>query len=68
METLQFNIQGMTCQNCVKHVREALQKVEGVTQVDVQLSPGQAILKTNRPLNKQMLIELLEDEGYQANF
>jgi Cu2+-exporting ATPase/Cu+-exporting ATPase len=39
METKTLNIAGMSCNMCVKHVTRALQNVEGVTDVEVQLEP-----------------------------
>ena len=35
--TGQFSIKGMTCGNCVRHVEKALQTVEGVSSVTVNL-------------------------------
>ena len=37
METIQLNIQGMTCNGCVKNVTGVLQKVPGVASVEVSL-------------------------------
>ena len=35
--TEQFPVKGMTCGNCVRHVEKALQTVEGVSSVTVDL-------------------------------
>ena len=37
-----FKIDGMTCQNCVRHAREAINEVESVAKVDVDLTSGTA--------------------------
>ncbi|MHB1307978.1 MAG: heavy metal translocating P-type ATPase [Limisphaerales bacterium] len=37
-----FTITGMTCQNCVRHATEAIRKVPGVVDVQVDLQPGGA--------------------------
>ncbi len=37
-----IQVEGMTCQNCVRHVREALLKVQGVAEADVDLNARQA--------------------------
>ena len=42
METKTLNIAGMSCAMCVKHVTHALQNVEGVVDVNVQLEPATA--------------------------
>lgn len=44
METKTLRIGGMSCQMCVKHVTHALQNVEGVTDVEVNLEPGTAVV------------------------
>ncbi len=35
-------VQGMTCQNCVRHVMEAIQAVAGVSRANVNLEAGRA--------------------------
>ena len=42
MATKQLPVQGMTCDNCVRHVERALKGVEGVSSVDVSLQLRQA--------------------------
>jgi P-type Cu+ transporter len=37
-----FKIDGMTCQNCVRHAREAINNVESVSRVDIDLASGTA--------------------------
>lgn len=37
-----IQVEGMTCQNCVRHVREALLKVQGVAEADVDLDAKRA--------------------------
>jgi copper chaperone CopZ len=42
--SLEIPIEGMTCQNCVRHVETALRATEGVTSVEVALDPGKAVV------------------------
>lgn len=42
METMKLKINGMSCQMCVKHVAHALQGVDGVADVEVNLDAGTA--------------------------
>lgn len=37
MENIQFHIEGMTCQGCVKSVTTALERVPGVSKAQVSL-------------------------------
>lgn len=42
METIAFNVQGMTCGGCVASVTRVLKAVSGVADVAVTLQPGAA--------------------------
>ena len=37
MQKEKFDIQGMTCSSCQAHVEKAVEKIEGVKQVNVNL-------------------------------
>ena len=60
-----LKIGGMTCQNCARHVREALLNVPGVELVDVTLDPGQARVESDGAELKA-LVEAVERAGYTA--
>jgi len=40
----ELQVTGMTCGNCVRHVREALEQVPGVRAVEVRLETSQAVV------------------------
>ena len=40
MQTLDFTVDGMTCQHCVASVTEEVTELGGVTEVDVDLASG----------------------------
>ena len=42
MQTLHFDVQGMTCGGCTSSVQRALGQLDGVSHVDVTLNPGSA--------------------------
>ncbi len=42
MQSTMLKIEGMTCQNCVGHVKEALLSVEGVKEAKVSLEENSA--------------------------
>ncbi|NDE52370.1 MAG: copper chaperone [Actinobacteria bacterium] len=46
MNTTVLHIAGMSCQNCVKHVTEALRDVQGVDSVEVSLAGASATLQS----------------------
>lgn len=66
MQTIELNVQGMTCGGCVKHVTKALQAVPGVNQVSVDLASGRARVDSDLPLGAESLIAALAKEDYPA--
>lgn len=64
MSTIELNVEGMSCGSCVKHVTEALNTVEGVTKVDVDLQAAR--VRVSGQSDSQALIASLADAGYPA--
>ncbi len=44
MQTLSFDVSGMTCGGCTGSVQRALGKIDGISHADVTLRPGVAIV------------------------
>ena len=63
-KTTIFTVTGMTCDNCVHHVTEAIKNVSGVTATEVSLSEKQA--RVAGDFDEQKVIEAVEEEGYEA--
>ena len=42
MQTLSFDVSGMTCGGCTGSVQRALSKIDGVSHAEVSLRPGVA--------------------------
>lgn len=64
MSTSRLTIKGMTCLNCVRHVREALLAVDGVQQVQIDLTSGRAEIQGTAAL--PTLQKAVENAGYQS--
>ncbi len=62
------NVGGMTCQNCVRHVREALEAVDGVASAKVDLDHHHALIhwKSQVTPNAAALISAVVSAGYEA--
>lgn len=58
-------IEGMSCNHCVSHVKEALEALEGVSQVDVNLEGKYATIET-KVVDNVVLKEAIEEEGYDV--
>ncbi len=65
---VRLKVGGMTCQNCVRHVREALQGTAGVRSVDVDLARGMASVLVKDATNQtpELLAEAVRAAGYEA--
>ena len=61
-----LRITGMTCNNCARHVGEALRSVAGVSAVDVNLPEGTATVTHDQPIEGTMLVKAVESAGYDA--
>ena len=57
-------IEGMSCQHCVGHVKEALEGLDKVTSVEVSLDNNWAIVETTN--SDDELKEAIEEEGYDV--
>lgn len=57
-------IGGMSCKNCVAHVKEALEELEGVSSVEVNLEEEYARVETT--LDYHALKEAVEEAGYEV--
>lgn len=61
----QLSVRGMTCENCAKHVREALSRLPGVRSARVDLASESALLDAARVVPDVELRAALEEEGYE---
>lgn len=63
---IELSIKGMMCEHCVKHVKEALEKVGGVTHAEVSLEKKNAVVSTNGTVSKETLTNAVKEAGYEA--
>jgi len=57
-------IDGMSCQHCVNHVTEALQKLQGIDSVTVDLAQKKVTLVGN--VQNEVLKTAVTDAGYSV--
>lgn len=62
--TQSITVTGMTCANCVRHVRETLAELPGVRAVEVDLTSGNATLDVDAPLELATIRTALEADEY----
>lgn len=59
-------IDGMTCNNCVGFVTEALLPIEGVKDVVVQLENKRAYVALEKEVDDTVLVQAIEEAGYRV--
>ena len=59
-------IDGMSCGHCEKSVSDALQKVSGVSSVEVNLDGKYAIVTCETSVHDDNLKNAVEDAGYEV--
>ena len=59
-------IKGMSCQHCVKAVTKALNEIEGIEGVNVDLSKGEATFSETRPVDMETIKERIKKAGYEV--
>jgi Cu+-exporting ATPase len=64
----EFSIRGMNCQNCARHVAEAIQGVAGVRSATVSLETGSATVRwdSGAKENVSAIIAAVKTAGYEA--
>ena len=64
----QLWVEGMTCNNCARHVTEASQSVPGVRSATISLSAKQAVIRWNSAAEKNVpaLLAAITAAGYAA--
>ena len=61
-----LKIEGMMCPRCVAHVTKALESVEGVASVDVNLKKKTAVVELNAEVSDETLTSVITEAGYEV--
>ena len=66
--TTELAVSGMNCDNCVRHVTQALQNVPGVRSATVSLDSNRAAVRWDSDVaaNIQALVRAVKEAGYAA--
>lgn len=59
-------IEGMSCMHCVGRVKNALEEMEGVKEVTVDLEGKSATINLEKDIEDDILKEKIEDAGYDV--
>jgi copper chaperone len=63
--TTTITVDGMTCGHCVNAVQTEVGKIDGVTDVNVDLASGQVTIVADTAPDAGALREAVEEAGYE---
>lgn len=66
MLTTIVHIKGMTCGGCVSSVKTVLEKIPGVSNVEVSLNDGQAIVQHDGSRGDIIFCQAIEGAGFEV--
>jgi len=61
-----IKIKGMTCNHCVMAVTRALEKIDGVKNVKVDLTKAEATFDEVKPVDMEVVKERIRKAGYDV--
>ena len=65
--TVTLNVSGMTCEACPITVKKALQKVQGVSKIEVRYEKKQVLVTfDDAKTNRDALVKATTDAGYPS--
>ncbi|HEX6422493.1 MAG TPA: copper ion binding protein [Acidimicrobiales bacterium] len=64
--TSTYTVTGMTCAHCVASVRDEVGRVDGVTDVDVDLASGRVTVRSDGPVDGTAVAAAVEEAGYEV--
>lgn len=68
MKKVTLNVQGMSCNHCVKTIEESVGKLKGVPEVKVHLKNGTVDVQYfPNEVKIESIKETIEEQGYNVN-
>lgn len=61
-----IHVDGMSCQHCVNHVKSALESIQGVSNVKVNLDSNTAVIKSSTEISDSNIEEVIKEAGYEV--
>ncbi|TMR42256.1 heavy-metal-associated domain-containing protein [Actinomadura geliboluensis] len=65
MSTATYTVVGMTCGGCAGTVKQHVERVAGVTAVDVDLSGSNVTVTSDTPIDAAQVRAAVEEAGYE---
>ena len=62
-----FSVSGMTCEHCVRAVKQEVGDISGVTQVEVELgTPSTVTVQSTEPISHLDVVAAIDEAGYEV--
>jgi copper chaperone len=61
-----YTVTGMTCDHCAASVAKEISKIDGVTDVQVDLPTGAVTVSSSSPVDDAQVRTAVEEAGYQV--
>jgi copper chaperone CopZ len=61
-----YTVAGMTCDHCVRSVTAELEKLDGVTDVAIDLASGQVTVTAGADLDDAAVTAAVDEAGYEV--
>mgnify|MGYP001083204366 CR=1 FL=1 len=61
-----LKVKGMNCQHCVMSVTKALNQLEGIKNIQVDLAKGEVQFDNTKEVASNRIEKAVEDAGYQV--
>ena len=65
VKTMIINVNGMSCNNCAKHVKNALENIEGINEAVVSLDNKNAEISYEGNIDEKVIKEAITEAGYE---
>lgn len=65
VKTMIINVNGMSCNNCAKHVKNALENIEGINEAVVSLDNKNAEISYEGNIDEKVIEEAITEAGYE---
>ncbi len=64
-ETKTLTVNGMMCHNCERHVKEALEKIDGISEAKADHETNSVTITVTGDVSEEVIKKAITDEGYE---
>jgi len=63
----EYQVTGMTCGHCEMSVREEVQEIPGVQDIQVSAQSGSLVVSASQPVEDAAVLAAVQEAGYEAS-